>query len=219
MLSISPMSGAGQGDYYVELAREDYYLEGGEPPGQWLGEGARELGLDGEVQKQELRNVLRGYSPGGETQLVQNAGADNRQSGWDLTFSAPKSVSVAWSQSEGEMRKAFQEAHHKAVTKALSYVEDEAGFTRRGQGGVEREPAKLTVATFEHGTSRAQDPALHTHALIVNVGVREDGSTGSIESKPIYQQKMAAGAVYRAELAHQIENDSRLGLIAERKQS
>ena len=219
MLSISPMSGAGQGDYYIELAREDYYLEGGEPSGQWFGDGARELGLEGEVQKQELSNVLRGYSPNGEHQLVQNAGAENRQSGWDLTFSAPKSVSVAWSQSEGEMRKAFQEAHQKAVTKALSYVEDEAGFTRRGQGGVERESAKLTVATFEHGTSRAQDPALHTHALIVNVGVREDGSTGSIESKPIYQQKMAAGAVYRAELAHQIENDGRLGLIAERKQS
>ncbi|MCB0331266.1 MAG: relaxase domain-containing protein [Bdellovibrionales bacterium] len=219
MLSIAQMSGAGQGDYYLELAREDYYLEGGEPPGVWVGEGARELGLSGEVEKAELKNLLHGYSPDGEQALVQNAGKENRQSGWDLTFSAPKSVSTAWSQSEGEQRAAFQEAHQEAVNKALSYIENEAAFTRRGHGGSEREEAKLAIATFEHGTSRAQDPALHTHALIVNAGVREDGSTGTIESRPIYQQKMAAGALYRAELAHRIENDPRLGIEAERKRS
>jgi Ti-type conjugative transfer relaxase TraA len=219
MLSIAPMSGAGQGDYYLELAREDYYLEGGEPPGIWVGEGARELGLEGQVKKDELKNLLQGYSPEGETPLVQNAGKENRQSGWDLTFSAPKSVSTAWSQSEGEQRLAFQEAHNEAVNKALTYIEHEAAFTRRGHGGGEKEEVKLAVATFEHGTSRAQDPALHTHALIVNVGLREDGTTGSIESRQIYGHKMAAGAVYRAELAHRIEHDPRLGIEAERKNS
>lgn len=219
MLSIAQMSGAGQGDYYLELAREDYYLEGGEPPGVWVGEGAKELGLKGQVEKDELRNLLQGYSPEGDQALVQNAGKENRQSGWDLTFSAPKSVSTAWSQSEGEQRAAFQEAHKAGVEKALSYIENEAAFTRRGHGGSEREEAKLAIATFEHGTSRAQDPALHTHALIVNAGVREDGTTGTIESRQIYQHKMAAGAVYRAELAHRIENDPRLGIEAERKRS
>ena len=219
MLSIAPMSGAGQGDYYLELAREDYYLKGGEPPGVWVGEGAKELGLNGQVEKAELKNLLEGYSIDDEKSLVQNAGKENRQSGWDLTFSAPKSVSTAWSQSEGEQRLAFQEAHKGAVNKALSYLESEAAYTRRGHGGSEREQARLAIATFEHGTSRAQDPALHTHTLIVNVAVREDGTTGSIESRQIYSQKMTAGAVYRAELAHRIENDPRLGIEAERKKS
>ena len=216
MLSIAQMSGAGQGDYYLELATEDYYLKGGEPPGVWEGKGAEELGLSGEVRAEDLKNILNGYSPDGSKELVQNAGKENRQSGWDLTFSAPKSVSTAWSQSEGEQRTAFQEAHKEAVKKALNYIENEAVTTRRGQGGTEKEKANIAIATFEHGTSRAQDPSLHTHALVVNAGVRADGSTGSIESRQIFSHKMAAGAVYRAELAKRIENDQRLGIESEK---
>ncbi len=218
MLSISPpMSGSGKGDYYLNLSREDYYLEGGEPPGEWVGRGAEKLGLSGKLDQDEFRNILSGMSPDGNKELVQNAGSENRQSGWDLTFSAPKSVSVAWSQSEGETRKQIQHAHREAVGKALEYLDESAGFTRRGRGGEEREATGLTVATFEHGTSRAQDPQLHTHALVLNVSTREDGTTGTIESKPLFQNKMAAGAIYRAELAAQLEK--RLGLQAERKKS
>jgi len=217
MLSIAQMSGAGQGSYYLDLAREDYYLAGGEPPGQWQGGGAKEMGLEGEVQKEQLSNLLEGYSPDGSKELVQNAGAENRQSGWDLTFSAPKSVSVAWSQSHGAMRQEFQKAHAEAVKSAIAYLEEDAGWTRRGKGGEGREQVNLTVATFEHGTSRAQDPQLHTHALVLNVAKREDGTTGTIESKPIYQNKMTAGAVYRAELAAQLEE--RLGLKTRKERS
>jgi conjugative relaxase-like TrwC/TraI family protein len=213
------MSSPSQGDYYLELAREDYYLAGGEPPGTWLGEGAERFGLTGQVTREELHNLLEGYSADGGTPLVKNAGKEDRQAGWDLTFSAPKSVSVAWSQSEGDQRSAFQEAHKIAVEKALSYLESEAAITRLGAGGVHRERAGLVIATFEHSTSRAQDPALHTHALVLNLGIREDGGTGTIESRHLYQHKMAAGALYRAELAYQIERDPRLGLQAERKQS
>lgn len=219
MLSISPpLSGAGQGDYYLELAQEDYYTNGGEPPGRWYGEGAEALDLKGKVEPEELRSVLHGYSKeDGKTALVQNAGADDRQAGWDLTFSAPKSVSVAWSQASPEVRREIQEAQAEAVGKALGYLEAEAGVTRRGKGGLNKEPAKLTFAEFEHGTSRAQDPQLHTHCLLINVGVREDGTTGSIESRGIFKHKMAAGAVYRAELSYRLE--SRLGLESERKKN
>src|SRR5262249_30039774 len=75
----------------------------------------------------------------------------------------------------------------------------------------------LVVAAFEHGTSRAQDPQLHTHCVVMNVGVRADGSTGTIVSQPLYAHKMAAGAVYRAELSNQLEK--RLGLALEREKS
>ena len=218
MLTISPpMSGAGQGDYYLSLAREDYYTKGGEPPGEWLGSGANELGVKGQVKEEELKNVLAGYSPDGKEALVQNAGDENRQSGWDLTFSAPKSISVIWSQADPETRREIQLAQKEAVGKAVGYLEDEAAFTRRGKGGSEREETKLTFAAFEHGTSRAQDPQLHTHVLLLNVGTREDGTTGTVESKPIFKHKMAAGAVYRAELAHQLE--TRLGFEPERKKN
>ena len=218
MLSISPpMKGAGQGDYYLELAQEDYYTKGGEPPGQWYGQGSEALGVDGQVGEKELRNLLEGYSKDGGAKLVQNAGEENRQSGWDLTFSAPKSVSTLWAVSDDETRKAIQGAQEKAVHAALDYIQDEAGITRRGKGGETIEDAKLTFATFEHGTSRAQDPQLHTHVLALNIGVREDGTTGTIRSKDIFEQKMSAGAIYRAELSHQLEQS--LGLNAERDKS
>lgn len=212
MLSVSAMSG-GQGAYYTGLAREDYYHQGGEPPGLWQGRGAIGLGLDDMVDKGAFAALFTGHGPTGEP-LVQNAGSATRQPGWDLTFSAPKSVSVLWSQLSAELGAEIRAAHQEAVQKAIKYLEDAAAYTRRGKGGLIREKCGLVVGLFEHGTSRAQDPQLHTHAIVLNLGVREDGTTGSIESKPLYQHKMTAGALYRAELAHQL--GQRLGVSVEK---
>jgi conjugative relaxase-like TrwC/TraI family protein len=216
MLSIAALSG-GQGNYYLALARDDYYLKGGEPPGRWLGEGAKLLGLTGQVEGPALKHLLRGFSADGTVPLIQGAGNSNHQPGWDLTFSCPKSVSVLWSQAEEDVRKAIQDAQAAAVREALDYLQDAAAFTRRGKGGHTQERTKLVVAGFDHGTSRAQDPQLHTHCLILNVGVRADGTTGTILSEPFYRHKLAAGAMYRAELANQLEK--RLGLVLERERS
>ena len=75
-----------------------------------------------------------------------------------------------------------------------------------------KEEAHLAVATFEHGTSRAQDPQLHTHCLVMNACLRDDGTSGTIESKPLYRAMMAGGAIYRAELAAQLERLLCLGV-------
>ena len=180
------------------------------PPGAWFGKGARELGLKGKVEREPLRNLLVGLTPDGIKKLVQNAGNENRQSGWDLTFSAPKSVSVAWAQGSAEVQAALQRIQRLAVEKAIAYLEDVAAVTRRGRGGTETEKVGLIAALFEHGTSRAQDPQLHTHALLLNISTREDGSSGTIRSRDIFRHKMAAGALYRAEFAAALEKE--LGL-------
>lgn len=216
MLSIAALSG-GQGNYYLALARDDYYLKGGEPPGQWLGKGAERLGLTAQVGGPELKQLLRGFSSDGTRPLIQGAGSPKHQPGWDLTFSSPKSVSALWSQADPDVRRVIQEAQTAAVREALDYLQDAAALTRRGRGGQTREPTNLVVAAFDHGTSRAQDPQLHTHCLVLNVGVREDGTTGTILSQPLYAHKLAAGAVYRAELSNQLEK--RLGVVVERRQS
>ena len=216
MLSISALSG-GQGNYYLALARDDYYLKGGEPPGYWLGDGASLLGLKGKVEEQACKNLLAGLWPDGRDELVQGGGGVRHQPGWDLSFSCPKSVTVIWCQGEPEIRKAIQEAQAEAVRAAVDYLQDAAAYTRRNKKGTERETTKLVIAAFEHGTSRAQDPQLHTHALVMNVGVRADGTTGTIVSLPLYTHKMAAGAVYRAELSNQLEK--RLGLVLEREKN
>ncbi|MDB9529069.1 relaxase domain-containing protein [Oscillatoria sp. CS-180] len=206
MLSIN---GIKSKEYYLDIAKDDYYLNGGEPPGKWHGKGAAALELIGNVKPAHYRQVIDGFTPDGEAKLVQNAGETKRQPGWDLTFSVPKTVSVVWSQADGDTRQKIQAAQDTAVRKALDWLEEES-VTRRGKGGAIKEPAKLIIATFEHGTSRALDPQLHTHCLIMNAAVREDGSTGAIESQQFYRNKMTAGALYRAELSRQLE--SSLGL-------
>ena len=86
MLSIKPIGSSDQQvSYYANLGKEDYYVNGGEAPGIWVGEGSSKLELSGKVQGRQLRNVLRGFSVDGKTKLVQNAGQANRRSAFDLT--------------------------------------------------------------------------------------------------------------------------------------
>ena len=208
MLSISAMA-SGSEWYYTNLAREDYYLKGGEPPGIWWGKGAEGLGLSGIVEGNDLRALFKGYAPDG-TELVQNAGRKDRQPGWDLTFSAPKPVSTLWSQGDQWVREQIQAAQFEAAKVGLTYLQEEVAATRRGSKGSEREAAQLITAIYEHGTSRELDPNLHSHALILNACRRQDGTVGTILSQPVYQHKLTAGALYRAELAAQLEE--RLGV-------
>ena len=206
MLSIGKMS-VGQHAYYDELAKEDYYLEGGEPPGKWIGQGASALNLSGEIKSKEFSDLFAGELRG--KRLVQQS-ESTRCAGWDLTFSAPKSVSVAWSQSDPDTAREIREAQQEAVETALEYIEQECGYTRRGKGGRIVEKAKCIFSTFEHGTSRAEQPQLHTHALMINTCVRQDGTTGTLKTEKLYDHKMTAGAIYRAELAAQLQQ--RLGV-------
>lgn len=203
MLSIGKMS-QGQQAYYDNLQSEDYYQNGGEPPGKWFGEGAEILGLKNQVDSQDFSDLFKGELRG--VKLVKDpAKKYERAPGWDLTFSAPKSVSVMFSQADQVESQKVREAQQKAVEKALAYVEEKCGYTRTGAQGIFVEKAKCVFSTFEHGTSRAEQPQLHTHALMINVCVREDGNTGALKTEKLYQHKMAAGAIYRAELAYQLE--------------
>ena len=209
MLSISKM-GAGHASYFLDLQREDYYSNGGEPSGKWIGEGASQLGLRGKIDKQIIRDLFDGRMPDGKPLTQQqkysaiHAGygkVRSRQIGNDLTFSVPKSVSVAWAVADAKTRRQIETSINDAVRKVIQHIEEHAAITRRGHGGARRERAKLVVAAFPHSTSRALDPQYHVHCLVLNIAVRSDMSTGALDSKPIFQEKMTAGAVFRAELA------------------
>jgi conjugative relaxase-like TrwC/TraI family protein len=187
--------------YYGQWTTQDYYNNTGELRGLWTGQLAPVLGLFGYIQTQDYQNVIEGFSPDGKKALVRNAGKDHAP-GHDLTFSAPKSVSVlqVFDRSGKVLR-----AHEIAVKSALRYIEQHAAFTRRNAQGKDLEKLPgLLFGIFTHFESRAEDMATHSHCLVFNIGRRFDRTFGSVHSRAFYQWKMASGAVYRAELAQQL---------------
>ena len=200
IFKISAVAGA-IAKYYLDLAREDYYLKGGEPDGQWCGAVAKALKLTGSVEAQHLKNLLKGYDLSGKVSLCQNADS-GRVQGVDLTFNAPKSVSVLWAASDTKLQQQIQQAQLRAVREAIALLEEHAAFTRRGKAGAIRESVVgFVVALFEHSTSRATDPHLHTHAVVPNLAPRADGTWGTIDLRSIMLWQKAAGMVYKLSLA------------------
>ena len=214
MLSIAA-AGAGHGSYYLELARSDYYLEAGEPPGRWAGGGASRLGLSGEVTQDAFEALLQGELPGGSAAVQLQKGRAHK-AGYDLTFSLPKSVSAVWAVADADTRRLIEELADRAIDSALEYLEETAVFSRRGGGGVRLAKAKLVAAKFLHGSSRNLDPHLHVHVFVTNVCVREDGTTGTLHGPPLFRAKMAAGALFRAELASLLERELRVATARDR---
>ncbi len=201
--------------YYAHLSADNYYTRDGEPPGRWAGEGAERLSLEGPVTRAEFEAALTGLDPKTQARLAALGGRNKTHSaGWDITFSAPKSVSVMWALSEKETRERIEKAHVKAVLKATKPLEQTSAWARRGKGGrVKERTAGLLMAQFDHQTSRDLDPQLHTHSFIFNLAPRKDGTWGAILSRELYKAQKQAGLNYRNELAAELEKE---GFVIER---
>lgn len=216
MLSIKALGSAKQaGSYYKDA---DYYgkNENGEKeviPSEWVGKGAALMGLEGTVDIKVFQNALEGRLPTGDTLgRSDGKGGLEHKPGWDFTFSAPKSVSIMALMGGDERLMA---AHKEAVKTAVDYIEDKLVGARNTSEGVSQfvRTENLAAATFTHTTSRALDPQLHTHSVILNATLRNDGQWRSIESRKMYDPNVAAGQVYRSELALKAQE---LGYTVER---
>lgn len=218
MLSIGKLS-AGRAKYYLDQAEarvdvvdsigdgvEEYNVGGNEARGEWLGSGARQLGLGDAVDGDALRRVLAGHDEDGRP--LRDSSVPVRVAGFDLTFSAPKSVSVVFGLGDDAARAAVRDAHVHAVREALGYVERTAAAVRRGAGGARVEPADgLVAAAFRHRTSRAGDPQLHTHVLVANLGRGPDGRWSALDGRRLYAQARAASFVYQAVLRGELSRE------------
>ncbi|WP_193061078.1 MobF family relaxase [Halomonas sp. 3A7M] len=187
--------------YYADGA-DDYYAKDGQAS-QWAGKGAESLGLSGEVDQDRFKAMLGGQL-NETTQLrrVVKEGAKERL-GYDLTFSAPKGVSLQ-ALVHGDHR--IIQAHDKAVQAAVQEAEKLA-LVRSTQNGktATLHSNNLTVATFRHETSRAKDPDLHTHAFVLNATQKEDGTWRALTNDGIVNSLAHLGNVYKAELAKQLQ--------------
>jgi conjugative relaxase-like TrwC/TraI family protein len=186
---------------------EGYYLHsvGPEPPGTWLGKGPAEAGLTGEVGGAELSALLAGRDPeSGE--VLGTARHRVKVTGFDLTFAAPKSVSILHALSDPLVSDAVAESHRAAVVAAVEYGEDRALGVRRRLGS-ERvvQPVEGAFgAAFVHRTSRALDPHLHSHVVVANLGRGNDDRFSALDGRGIYAHAAAMGALYHAQLRHEM---------------
>jgi conjugative relaxase-like TrwC/TraI family protein len=229
MLSVSKLS-PGQEAYYersVADGIDDYYAGRGESPGVWVGRGAAELELEGVVEDGQLGRLIAGQHPLTSTQLrshppkkritVERIDPSTGEpyleektlspvAGYDLVFSPPKSVSLLHALGDEKVRHAVNQAHLAAWQAALSYLEEQACVTRQGKNGVIRERgAGFVAAAYQHRTSRAQDPHLHTHVIVANMTRSPDGEWRALDGRPILEHyRLAAGYLYQSQLRFEL---------------
>ncbi len=128
--------------------------------------------------------------------------------GFDLTFSAPKRVSVVFGVGGADVRAVVRRAHERAVREAFGYLEQSAAAVRRGRGGaMVHEAGGLVAAAFQHRTSRMGDPQLHTHVLVANLGRWPDGRWSALDARRIYAHARGASFVYQAVLRGELTRE------------
>src|SRR5689334_12234009 len=224
MLTMSRALSAGKAlDYYKQdftNSKDNYYTESGEVKGRWYGTLAEEWNLKGEVTSEQYERLVNGQDPHTGEQLIRSVAAreivddfgkekttSEHRAGWDATFSAPKSVSLAALVGDDER---IRDAHRESVEEALKELEKY--LQARGGGD---NPAittgKMIAALFEHTSSRPDRangyaaPQLHTHAVIFNMTQTEDGKMRSVQPLELYRSQQFGTANYRARLADKLQ--------------
>jgi conjugative relaxase-like TrwC/TraI family protein len=223
MLKVTPI-GAGRDavNYYAGLVRqarddgaweekrqqgeghvEDYYLASEDEGGRWWGQGTRALGVSGLGARDELEAIFAGTHPVSGEQLGQRP-RPNTIRAYDLTFSAPKTVSLLASLGDSEQERAVIDAHESAVRATLALIEERT-TTRAGHNGVHRlDIGGLAVLAVRHRTSRALDPQLHTHALVMARVQAQDGRWRALDATTMMRGVLAFGAIYQSALRSEL---------------
>lgn len=233
MLSIGKV-GVAHAAYYLSRAaagvvamdsggQADYYTDSGEQPGVWAAAGAMGVLAREGVTAEQLKALLAGHDPGTDQPLgrkIKPAGTFVDRLGitrtrksvgaYDLTFSLPKSVSAAWALADEPVRREIEAAWSLSVQSVIAYVQENSVFSRSGAGGKNIEEVRdgATIARFDHFTSRAGDPQLHSHLLMANRVLCGDGVWRTLDGRKVYASAKAAsmvgGAVLRAELSRRL---------------
>ena len=211
---VATLAQAASAAYYLESQRSfrhpnEYYTAGEEPDGVWFNpKGMFGLANGGKVDSGDFNRLYHGFGPAGGERLTRNAGSERRSAGLDMTFSADKSVSALWAIADPGLRSGIERAHNDAARVALEEtVLRYCAWTRiEERGGTRVVAADIMGAMFQHGTSRDNDPQLHTHCVIFNAArTQADGKYRALHQHPVYTWMKAAGAVYRNALAWSLQ--------------
>jgi conjugative relaxase-like TrwC/TraI family protein len=207
---VTTLRGADAGAYYVEHL-PNYYLDSGEPTGVWLGDGAHTLGLIDVLADESLLAVMSGLEPRHPNRTLGGAYGEKSVRGFDVTFSAPKSVSVLFAIGDDHTRGEALAAHDAAVTAVAGWIESRAHTRFRIGGDVAVVNAEgIIAARFRQHTSRALDPQIHTHLVIANRVLSPDGRWLALDARLLKHDQRSLSAIYHAAL--RAELTMRLGV-------
>ena len=193
MISFSSITSASAAaDYYSGIDKAaEYYAGEGRVPSRWIGSGAALQGLRGAVRDADGQQRQLGIQRGGEFQ---------HRCGWDFTVSAPKSVSI---EALVNGRADVDNAHRKSVAAAVAYLEKHAATARINGQFVAT--GNLTAAVYEHVSSRAGDPQLHSHVLIANVTHDSQGRARSVSNEKLLEHRKSADSIYHQTLSRELQ--------------
>ncbi|EOW6430012.1 conjugative transfer relaxase/helicase TraI [Cronobacter sakazakii] len=209
MMTVAPVASAGGAYGYYSSADNYYFL--GSLQSLWMGEGAKALGLEGQVRGEALTAILEGRLPDGSRLGKEINGNHVHRPGHDLTFSAPKSVSLLILIGND---KALLDAHNHAVRVAAGYVEKLISARDTKDGVTSIVPTgKMVAAAFTHDTSRNLDPLVHTHLLIANMtesngkwkALATDYIHGAGFIETVMKMQVTLGKIYRQALRERVE--------------
>ena len=211
MLRVAKLAKEGHAYYFAVTPGTGTGIEA---EGRWVGRGPRHFGLEGVVTEPALAAVLAGDDP---VTLARLGPAHDRVvvGGFDLTFCAPKSVSLLHALGPPEVSGAVHEAHERAVDAAVDYVERRALAVRRPEGDViVPQPAHAVAgASFVHRVSRALDPHLHSHVVLPNLGRDGAGAFSALDGRGVFAHRSTVDALYHVQLRHELT--TRLGVAFE----
>ena len=191
-------SGSSLSSYFEKEAdTEDYWVKDSVLTPQWFGEGAKELDMVGKVKQQDFMRTMNRVLPDG-TQLPKGRGGKWRM-GYDLTFSAPKSISMQILVGGDER---LMQAVQEAAKETLQSIEQNTLTSQaKVKGKIKHEhTGKMVAATFTHETSRELDPQVHIHSVVANMTKTEDGKWRALYDKPLKVEKKAHGSEFRTRL-------------------
>ncbi|PRE88277.1 MobF family relaxase [Burkholderia gladioli] len=218
MMALSPKGHDKNGNNIINyfLAKEArYYVN--EVTGKienqttWMGKGAEALGLKGEVSEEVLLNLLNGKLPDG-AKGVQNVGRGGRRAAFDMCATAEKTVSMLMADPTNtpEEREAIIQAHKRAARMMIKFVESELYARVGAQGNEIVRNVGMIAAEVTHYSNRDLDPNLHSHYIVMNMvhSIGPDGKerVTTFENSTLMAIKHAAGAIYRNQLAHEIQD-------------
>lgn len=191
-------------DSYYQDSRDDYYARE-DQPSLWHGKLAQELELSGTVNKLDFVQLMKGMHNGRQLRDTGSRRQDsNERLGIDLTFNAPKSVSL---QALVGGDKRLIAAHNDAVAETLQHIEKMAETRKKvNKKSMVEQTGNLAVATFRHDTNRENEPHLHTHSIILNFTKRQDGEYRALHNEKIIKSIKEFSAFYQASLANKAKN-------------